>query len=208
MMRKFLLASVGAIALTGSALAADLPPPVYVPPVPIFTWTGPYIGAQVGYAWATGSGNFTGFDPFTGLPFTTNAGGGNPSGIIGGGNVGYNYQIPGWNWFSSSGVVIGLEGSVDGSNLNKTAVATVPIFGGMSTVDAHSTLDIQGSIRGRLGVAWDRVLMMRPAALPSAASTPISRSSAPTFSELRCSARETARPRVSGGRSVAASNMP
>ena len=41
MMRKFLLASVGAIALTGSALAADLPPPVYVPPVPIFSWTGP-----------------------------------------------------------------------------------------------------------------------------------------------------------------------
>ena len=45
MIRKFLLASVGALALTGSAaLAADLPlrapPPVYVPPAPIFTWTG------------------------------------------------------------------------------------------------------------------------------------------------------------------------
>ena len=45
MYRKILLASVGAIALTGSAaLAADLPsrapPPVYLPPPPIFTWTG------------------------------------------------------------------------------------------------------------------------------------------------------------------------
>ena len=57
MYRKILLASVGAIALTGSAaFAADLPyqapPPVYVPPPPIFTWTGFYIGGQVGYAGA------------------------------------------------------------------------------------------------------------------------------------------------------------
>ena len=49
MYRKFLLASVGALALTGSAaLAADLPsrapPPVYLPPAPIFTWTGIYVG--------------------------------------------------------------------------------------------------------------------------------------------------------------------
>jgi outer membrane immunogenic protein len=164
MIRKFLLASVGALALTGSAaLAADLPsrapPPVYVPPAPIFTWTGIYVGGQVGYAWGSGSGNFTGFDPFTDVAFTTNAGGGNPNGVIGGGNVGYNYEIPGWNWFSSSGAVIGLEGSVDGSSLSKTAVATVPIFGGFSTVDVHSKLDVQGSIRGRLGFAWDRVLI-------------------------------------------------
>jgi outer membrane immunogenic protein len=53
MSRKLLLASAGAIALTGSApMAADLaPPPVYPPPPPIFTWTGPYLGGQIGYAW-------------------------------------------------------------------------------------------------------------------------------------------------------------
>ena len=38
-------------------------------------------------------------------------------------------------------------------------MATVPIFGGFSTVDVHSKLDVQGSIRGRLGFAWDRVLI-------------------------------------------------
>ena len=52
MYRKSLLGSVGAIALTGSAaFAADLPsrapPPVYLPPPPIFTWTGFY-GASTG----------------------------------------------------------------------------------------------------------------------------------------------------------------
>ena len=52
MLRRTLLASAGALALTGAALAADLPsrapPPVYLPPPPIFTWTGIYVGGQVG----------------------------------------------------------------------------------------------------------------------------------------------------------------
>jgi len=33
----------------GSAFAADLAPPP--PPVPVFTWTGVYLGGQIGYAW-------------------------------------------------------------------------------------------------------------------------------------------------------------
>ncbi len=70
MYRNIFLASVGAIALTGSAaFAADLPsrapPPVYLPPPPIFTWTGIYIGGQVGYAWGSGGNRFTAFDPRT-----------------------------------------------------------------------------------------------------------------------------------------------
>jgi outer membrane immunogenic protein len=87
-------------------------------------------------------------------------GGGNPSGVIGGGHLGFDYQIPTWNWFSSSGVVIGLEGSVDGSSLSKTTVVNLPgAFGGSGTLTANSSADIQGSIRGRLGIAWDRVLV-------------------------------------------------
>jgi outer membrane immunogenic protein len=165
MYRKMLLASVGAIALTGSAaFAADLPsrapPPVYLPPPPIFTWTGFYIGGQVGGAWGTGGNHFTAFDPVTKTFVDTSFGGGNPSGVIGGGHVGFNYQLPGWNWFSSSGVVIGIEGTVDGSSLSKTTVVVLPgVFGASGTLTAHSSLDIQGSIRGRLGIAWDRVLI-------------------------------------------------
>jgi outer membrane immunogenic protein len=151
MYRKILLASVGAIALTGSAaLAADLPsrapPPVYLPPAPIFTWTGIYIGGQIGYAWGTGSNNFNGSLP-DGTFISTSAGG-TPSGVIGGANVGYNLQINQW--------VLGLEGSVDGTSLSNTAVASFPDG---SSVSANSTADIQGSIRGRLGIAWDRALI-------------------------------------------------
>ena len=149
MYRKMLLASVGAIALTGSAaFAADLPsrapPPVYLPPPPIFTWTGFYIGGQVGGAWGTGGSSFTAFDRVTGRFVDASFGSGNPSGVIGGGHVGFNYQIPGWSLFSSSGIVIGVEGSVDGSSLSKTTVVTLPgIFGNSGTLAARSSLDIQ-----------------------------------------------------------------
>jgi outer membrane immunogenic protein len=161
MYRKILLASVGAVALSGSAaLAADLPsrappPPVYLPPAPIFTWTGIYIGGQVGYAWADTHEQVRGFAGFTGVGpiFFDDALGGSPNGVIGGAHVGYNYQIPGWSWFSSSGIVIGLEGSVDGTSMSRTVIA--PDIG----LTARTRAEVQGSIRGRVGFAWDRVLI-------------------------------------------------
>src|SRR5271166_1224614 len=115
MLRRILLASVGAVALAGTAVAADLPtrapPPIYVPPVPIFTWTGVYVGAQIGYAWGTVNAHagdlFGDFRTFS-L---------NNDGVIGGGHIGYNLQL---NQF-----VIGLEGDVDGSSLSKTTTGVL-----------------------------------------------------------------------------------
>jgi outer membrane immunogenic protein len=161
MSRKLLLASAGAIALTGSAAMAAEPPvyPPPPPPPPIFTWTGVYLGGQIGYAWSNGSNNFNGFDPFFNRGqgvFLNSSAGGTPNGVIGGAHVGYNYQIPAWNWFSSSGVVIGLEGTVDGTSLSNTAIA---VFPDGSNLSASSTANIQGSIRGRIGIAWDRALI-------------------------------------------------
>ena len=151
MRRQILLASVGAIAFAGSAFAADLPyrgpPPVYLPPPPIFTWTGIYVGGQIGYAWGAGNFNETVVDPVTGTLINTSVGG-RPNGVIGGAHVGFNYQNNQW--------VIGLEGSVDGTSLTNTAVVAFPDG---STLAAHSNADIQGSIRGRLGITWDRVLI-------------------------------------------------
>lgn len=85
-MKKFsIVASLGAALLATSALAADLPrktapvAPAYSR-VPTFTWTGFYAGVNAGY----GFGGFTG------------RGSGifkDPSGFIGGGQIGYNHQI-------------------------------------------------------------------------------------------------------------------
>jgi outer membrane immunogenic protein len=145
MRRQILLASVGAIAIAGSAFAADLPyrgpPPVYPPPPPIFTWSGIYIGGQVGYAW--------GSDPIDEVDtvFDHNAFfNDKPNGVIGGAHLGYNLQIGQW--------VAGLEGSVDGTSLHGTRTSAGPLVVTMSTRP-----DVQGSIRGRVGVAFDRVLI-------------------------------------------------
>ena len=73
--------------------------------------------------------------------------------MIGGANVGYNYQINQW--------VLGLEGDVNGLSLSNTAVLTFPDG---TALNAHTTADIQGSIRGKVGIAlggigWDRALI-------------------------------------------------
>jgi outer membrane immunogenic protein len=159
MRRQILLASVGAIAIAGSAYAADLPyrgpPPVYLPPPPIFTWTGIYVGGQVGYAWGNDNVNLAGPIPAARgrEVFFDSSFGSRPKGVIGGAHLGYNLQLPSWNWFSSSGVVIGLEGSVDGTSVSTS------VFDPFSGIIVGNHPDVQGSIRGRLGIAWDRVLI-------------------------------------------------
>ncbi len=155
MRTKLLLPPLGAIALLApAALAADLgappPPPPYLPPPPLFTWTGIYIGGQVGGAWGSGSGNFNGFDPFTGT-FINSSIGGTPSGVIGGGHVGYQVQINQW--------VLGVEGSVDGSSLTKDVNAAFPGFLGGAFLKTRTSADVQGSIRGKIGIAWDRFMI-------------------------------------------------
>lgn len=150
MLRKTLLATVGAFALTGSALAADLPmrapPPVYIPPVPIFSWTGIYVGGQVGYGWGTQKANLA--LPDGSILYNSYS----AEGVIGGAHVGYNYQINQW--------VLGLEGSVDGTSISKSFTpATETRFFPGGGVSGTSSSPVQGSIRGRVGIAWDRALI-------------------------------------------------
>ncbi len=138
MIRKFAMATAVLMAASASALAADLPsrrppPPVFVPP-PLFTWTGIYIGGDIGYTWGTDNHNVGG------VLFNRAS----PNGLIGGAHVGYNYQV---NQF-----VFGIEGDVDGTNFHNSVTDPVTGF-------ANSTrIPIEGSVRGRIGYAWDRAL--------------------------------------------------
>ena len=151
---KASMACAGAFAaaaiLAGTAFAAEPAPPP--PPVPVFTWTGLYLGGQIGYAWGNDNFFYGAFDPLTGIAFTPSVFS-SPSGVIGGAHVGFNYQID----KPMGGFVLGIEGSVDGISLSKTVAAGLPAFGG-SSVSASTNTDIQGSIRGRFGIAWDRLL--------------------------------------------------
>jgi outer membrane immunogenic protein len=134
-----LLASSAAVALLSTtAYAADLPifePPAEVAPVPsTFSWTGLYLGAQGGWGWAN-------FLRDTGGPTTSDW---DPDGGIAGGHIAALYQ---WNW-----VVIGAEGDGEWWGIQ-----------GDDGGQAGVTDDVDGnwlaSIRGRLGVGFDRVLV-------------------------------------------------
>src|SRR5947209_19171294 len=109
MIQKLLTASLTAAAMVGSAYAADLPsrepPPAYVP-APLFTWTGVYIGANVGGAFReTNSGPldnavfFGGAAPFGGVVANNTSNNGR---LLVGGQAGLNWQL---NQF-----VLGIEG--------------------------------------------------------------------------------------------------
>jgi outer membrane immunogenic protein len=146
MLRRILMASVGVIALTGFAFAADMPLKAPPPPMaPAFSWTGLYVGAQVGYAWARDNGSIEnpGVPVAILFPFTVDM-----TGVIGGGHIGYNMQFNQW--------VIGVEGSVDGTDLKSAfTVGVCPLFCGNAT----TKLGLQSSVRGRVGVAFDRILL-------------------------------------------------
>ena len=89
-MKKILLSTVALIGLTVTAAAADLPSrkaPAMVAPVPVFTWTGFYVGVNAGYGW--GNDNNDAVDPLNG----NFGGGGNDGGFVGGAQLGYNYQM-------------------------------------------------------------------------------------------------------------------
>jgi len=91
MLRKLLMTSALVCLAGGSALAADLPnqkaPPVYMPPPPAFSWSGLYIGGQVGYQWGTLTPNLVTPGGPAALPSSNN------SGVVGGAHIGYNYQV-------------------------------------------------------------------------------------------------------------------
>jgi outer membrane immunogenic protein len=60
-MKKILLSSVALLGLTAGAFAADLPsrrvaPAPYVA-VPVFTWTGFYVGVNAGYGFSDNDRN-------------------------------------------------------------------------------------------------------------------------------------------------------
>ncbi|EIZ82618.1 porin [Methylobacterium sp. GXF4] len=163
---KTLLASLAAFtALTAAASAADLPrraapPPVFTP-VPVFTWTGAYFGINAGYAFDASSNNTSSFAvpaPY-GAGTTAYFSQRNQEGFSGGGQVGYNFQFtPG------SGVVVGVEADaqyLDFGRSRNNAFVVGPLAPGVYLTDPRglSSLDFFGTVRGRLGYAFDRVLV-------------------------------------------------
>ncbi len=125
-------AAVAVLGFATAASAADLPARTYTkappPMVVVYNWTGLYAGVNVGGGWSSASSNF-----------------GDASGIIGGGQIGYNWQPVG------TPLVLGIEADIQGTSLKSSA--TDGALTGESKVPAFGTL------RGRIGYAWDRFMV-------------------------------------------------
>lgn len=153
MKKKLALVALATISFAGSAAAADLPSrkaPVVAPP-PTLTWTGLYIGANAGGAW---SGNNSGtLKVYGGAPALSVVPLGhnvfnNYGGLIGGGQVGYNYQL--------SSFLIGAEADIQGlaasnGGANFTGASSAEGVSYTTIGKAVSNLQYIGTVRGRVG---------------------------------------------------------
>jgi outer membrane immunogenic protein len=142
-MRRISLSGVGfllAMITPVAAVAADMPVKAPAPPPPPpFSWTGFYIGGDIGGVWS--NGNLT--DSLHGLNVSTNH-----SGVIGGPEIGFNYQWANW--------VLGLEANFDWTSLSATGPGVVvPAVG---TLQASANTKWVTTVAGRFGVTYNQLL--------------------------------------------------
>ena len=154
-----LAAAASTIVFTQIASAADLPrkAPVYAPiPPPAYSWTGFYVGGNIGYGWGSRTVNFTPNDLNV---FVVSCGGGFGStcpppasfdfnGALGGLQAGYNWQFN-QNW------LLGVETDFNWSQIKGTGTDSFLIlpglFPGPSSFVASQNVEWFGTVRGRLG---------------------------------------------------------
>ncbi len=143
-MKKFLLGTVGLVALgmAAPALAADMAvkaaPMPYV--APIYDWSGFYIGANGG--WGESHSCVDLFDA-AGVDFVSGCG--SRSGGLFGGQLGYRWQASQW--------VFGLEAQGDWADLSNQRVSIFnPAFSTRTKTDGI------GLFTGQIGYAWNASL--------------------------------------------------
>lgn len=150
--------ALAAISVASAASAADLAARPYTKApvaVPVYNWTGFYVGGNVGYSWGRSSDTST-LTNGAGTVLFTSAASANMDGVIGGGQIGYNWQVQNWVW--------GLEADIQASDqkgrrdfLCPTAVCTPSAIllvapGPAVPVALDQKLEWFGTVRGRVGV--------------------------------------------------------
>jgi len=129
--------AIALLCLVPAAQAADLAEPQIISaPAAPFSWTGFYVGANIGYGHAFSNWRFAGFDTVNNH---------DNGGLIVGGQLGYNFQLA--NQF-----VLGLEGSASWANIRSSSLCPNTIF----TCGTNTGIYADASLR--IGYAFDRLL--------------------------------------------------
>jgi outer membrane immunogenic protein len=132
----------------GSVFAAEMPVKAPPAPTPPYNWTGFYLGAEVGGAWATQQvTNVTGPTAF---PAGTVDRPADLSGPLGGIYGGANYEF-------YNHVVIGIDGDFIGADLDGRTTDISTVNGNVADHTDH--VDWIATVTGRLGYAWDNWLV-------------------------------------------------
>src|SRR5215469_9633536 len=143
-----------AVALSGTpALAADIAVPATsyypkFPPPAIYDWTGIYVGGHIGGGMLVDSVSQNGVSP--GGFNLANTGNVRPAGVIGGAQIGANYEFAPW--------VVGLEGSWTDSAINGNTLigCTSPCVVGTTAIGQErftSQAEWFAALTGRVGYA-------------------------------------------------------
>src|SRR4051794_30015231 len=155
-MKKILAGAAALLGTAVSAQAADMAvkaPYLKAPVAMVYDWTGFYVGVNAG----VGIGrDYTRLAIPAGPTFEASYLG--PQGGLGGGQIGYNYQVP--NSFFG-GLVFGVEADFQGTGMRDSytclITCTLPGAGGIASRFSQQ-LDWFGTVRGRVGIATGPVL--------------------------------------------------
>jgi outer membrane immunogenic protein len=146
-MKKFLLSTVGLLALAAPAAAADLPArtytkaPAYI--AAVYDWSGFYIGANAGWGTSRKCWDATSLVPGIAIPEGCH----NATGAVAGGQIGYRWQSSAW--------VFGFEAQGDWADLK----GSNPSLALLGLTTNRSKIDAFGLFTGQVGYAWNNVLL-------------------------------------------------
>jgi len=160
---KLLILTVVMLSVSGAHLASaadmEINAPALPVPVAAYNWGGLYVGGNIGYGWGAASDTGLSFvDPAAIFAGYFAAGGNvtpnlNPSGLIGGGQIGFNWNLsPSW--------VVGLVADFQGSGIKDSATNTVTPPGFLTSLQSNSEqIDWFGTLRAKLGFALNNWLL-------------------------------------------------
>jgi outer membrane immunogenic protein len=147
MIKHFCLSVLALLAFAGAAAASDLPTQKGPPPAPPyfpFSWSGFYIGGNIGGAWEWARVTDVNAYAAAASPGTVTKL--NSSGVFGGAQAGYSWQF--------GSFVAGLEGDIGGMSVGRSVRLTDTRSGTRVGVNDAG----YGDITARFGFAMDRAL--------------------------------------------------